>query len=62
MKYWVTMRIDGRFTCEVEANSLEEARDKAAVKYYDADFGELECIDAEAVNAETEDGILWDYC
>lgn len=61
MKYYVTMAIDGRFTCEVEANGLDEAKEKAIEEYYDADFGVLECIEAQAVNAEDEDGNLYDY-
>lgn len=61
MKYYVTMAIDGRFTCEVEANGLDEAKEKAIEEYYDADFGVLECIGAQAVNAEDEDGNLYDY-
>ena len=47
MKYYVTMAIDGRFTCEVEANGLDEAKEKAIEEYYDADFGVLECIEAQ---------------
>lgn len=39
MKYYVTMAIDGRFTCEVDANNFEEAREKAREEYYDADLG-----------------------
>lgn len=61
MKYYVTMAIDGRFTCAVDADNFEEAKEKARNEYYDADFGELECIDAEAVNAEDESGNFHDY-
>lgn len=61
MKYYVTMAIDGRFTCAVDADNFEEAKEKARNEYYDADFGELECIDAEAVNAEDENGNFHDY-
>ena len=61
MKYYVTMAIDGRFTCEVEANGLDEAKEKAIEEYYDADFGVLECIEAQTVNVEDEDGNLYDY-
>lgn len=61
MKYYVTMAIDGRFTCEVDANNFVEAKEKAIDKYYDTDFGGLECIDATVVNAEDEKGNFYDY-
>ena len=61
MRYYVTMAIDGRFTCEVEAIDLKEAKEKAIEEYWDADFGVLECIDAQTINAEDEDVILYDY-
>ena len=61
MKYYVTMAIDGRFTCEVDANSFEEAREKAREEYYDADLGVLESIDATVINAEDEKGNFYDY-
>ena len=61
MRYYVTMAIEGRFTCGVEANGLDEAKEKAIEEYYDADFGVLECIEAQVVNAEDENGNLHDY-
>lgn len=61
MTYYVTYAIDGRFTAEVEADSIEEAKAKAEGKYYDADFGALECIDAYPVNCEDEEGNLTDF-
>ena len=61
MRYYVTMAIEGRFTCEVEAKDLKEAKEKAIEEYWDADFGVLECIDAQAINAEDENGNLYDY-
>lgn len=61
MTYYVTYAIDGRYTAEVEADSIEEAKKKAEEKYYDADFGDLECVDAYPVNCEDEDGNLTDY-
>lgn len=52
MKYCVTMRVEGRFTCEVEAESIKEAKMKASQKYYDSDFGVLEYIDADFIEVE----------
>ena len=61
MKYYVTYRIDARYTAEVEANSLEEAMDKARDEYYDADFGVAEDIDAATVIVEDENGnFVWE--
>lgn len=61
MTYYVTYAVDGRFTAEVEADSIEEAKAKAESKYYDADFGQLECIDSYPVNCEDEEGNLTDF-
>ena len=54
--YYVTFKIDGRFTAKVEAESVESAIEEATAEYQDADFGTLECIDAEAVYAEDQNG------
>lgn len=61
MKYYVIMRVNGRFTCEVEAESLEDAKTKAGDAYSDADFGALECIDADFVTAEDSNGDYHDF-
>lgn len=61
MTYYVTYAVDGRFTAEVEADSIEEAKAKAEYQYYDANFGQLECIDAYPVNCEDEEGNLTDF-
>ena len=61
MKYIVSVAIDGRIDVEVEANSFEEAKEKACVELYDEDFGNLECIEWHAVNAEDENGKFVDY-
>lgn len=61
MKYYVGVAIDGRFYVEVEAKDLEEAREKAIEEYENADFGCLECIEAEVINADDEDGNTYDY-
>ena len=62
MKYYVTYRIEARYVAEVEADSLEEAMDKAEAEYIDADFGEAEDISGHEVLVEDEKGnYLWEY-
>lgn len=62
MKYYVTYRIEARYVAEVEADSLEEAMDKAESEYIDADFGEAEDIGGHEVLVEDEKGnYLWEY-
>lgn len=61
MKYYVTYRIDARYIAEVEADSLEEAMNKAESEYVDANFGEAEDIDGEAIIVEDENGnFIWE--
>ena len=54
MKYIVSVAVDGRVDVEVEANSFEEAKEKASNEVCEINFGNLECIDWHAVNAEDE--------
>ena len=54
MKYYVTYKIDARYIVEVEADSLEEAMEKAESEYIDADFGVASDIDGEAIIVEDE--------
>ena len=42
MKYYVDFAVIGRYTAEVEAGSVEEAKELAKHKWENADFGELE--------------------
>ena len=61
MKYYVTYKIDARFVAEVEADTVEEAMDKAEGAYMDADFGVAEDIDGEAIIVEDENGnYIWE--
>lgn len=61
VKYYVRFKIDARYTVEIEADNLEEAREKANDEYIDADFGEAEDINGEAISVEDEDGnIIWE--
>lgn len=62
MKYIVSIAVDGRIDVEVNANSLEEARELAEKEfYYTADIGELDCIGHKVVNATDENGVLTDF-
>lgn len=61
MKYYVGIAVDGRVYIEVEANDLNEAREKANDIMMDTDLGQLECIDWNVINAEDEKGNLHDY-
>ena len=56
MKYCITYKIDARYMAEVEADSLEEAMQKADGKYMDANFGDAYDIDGEKVIVEDEVG------
>ena len=61
MTYYVTYKIDARYIAEVEADNLEEAKNKALDKYQDADFGEAVDIDGEAIIVENERGnFIWE--
>ena len=61
MKYYVTYKIDARYIAEVEAENIEEAKQKAEGKFRDADFGEAEDIDGEAIIIEDEnENYVWE--
>ena len=44
MKYYVDLIVTGRYVAEVEADSIEEAKELAEEKYKDADFGDLKDV------------------
>lgn len=59
--YWITFKVDARFECPIDADSMEEALEKAEGRFADADFGEAVDIDGEAIMAEDEHGnIIWE--
>ena len=61
MRYYVTYKIDARFITVVEAENIEEAKEKAEDKYLDADFGVAEDIDGEPIIIEDENGdYVWE--
>jgi len=54
--YYVTWKVEGRFTAEISANTVDEAIEKSRDKWCDADFGELEEIDGEPIVCQDNDG------
>ena len=60
MKYYVTLAVDGRAVIEVDADNIEEAVSKAENEFTEFDIGDLECVDADPVNVEDENGKLTD--
>ena len=61
MKYYVTFKLEARYTVEVAAESLDEALVRANKKYIDANFGDAYDIDGEAIVAENEAGdYIWE--
>ena len=59
-KYWVTFKVDARYTAEVAASNYEEAIKKAEEKYLDADFGEIEVVSGEPVAVEDGQDIVYE--
>lgn len=63
--YFVTCRIEGRYTAEIKARSPEDAINKSVSAYENADFGELhdigECGNTYVASVEDETGnIVWE--
>ena len=62
--YFVNYKVEGRWTADVKADSIEEARKAAEEMFEEADFGELSDIgdcDTEAISIEDENGnFLWE--
>lgn len=60
MKYCITYSFRARYSAEVEADSLEEAMEKAEIEYCDADFGMAKDIDGNVIFVEDENGkCIW---
>ena len=58
--FFVSYVVDGRFTAEVKASSLDEAKKKAEAVYASASFGDLEAIDSYPCTVEDLEGsVLW---
>ena len=52
MKIWSTMKIEGRFTAEIDVpdTNPETIKNAMATAYAEADFGELSDIDGSVVS------------
>ena len=63
MKYIVSMKVDARINVEVDADSFEEAFDKAKDEVCNVDNADsMEWIDTEPVNAtRSSDDVMADY-
>ena len=62
MKYTVSMKIDARLDVEVEADSFEEAFEKAQGDVCVADTTDMEWVGTEPVNAtRASDDVMADY-
>ena len=61
MKYLEGIAVDGREYVEVEANDLDEARNKANDMVCEVNFGKLEDINWNAISAEDENGNFIEY-
>ena len=60
-KYYITYKVDARYIAAVEADNLEEAKEKAEEEFCDADFGETVDIDGEVIIVEDENGnYVWE--
>lgn len=61
MKYYVTYKVEARYIAEVEADNIEEAKEKADSEFFDANFGVAEDINGESIIVEDEDGnYVWE--
>ena len=61
MRYYVTLRVDARYTAEVEASDIEEAKVLANQEFWNANLNELETVEYEPVIIEDEEGnYLWE--
>ena len=62
MTYYVTYKIDARFTACVEADNVEEAKQKADDVFTDADFGDAHEVDGDKIIVENENrDCVWGF-
>ena len=60
MKYYVTIAVEGRYVAEVEANSIEEAKELGWCEFEDANLNEMECVGSRPIIVEDEEDIVWE--
>ena len=59
-KYYVTIKVEGRYTAEVEADSIEKAKELGMDEFRVANLNETEIVDSEAIIVEDEEDIVWE--
>ena len=60
MTYYVTYKIEGRWTTDVEASSVEEAKEKAQCYLEAVDLNRMEFIDTGPIIVEDDKDIVWE--
>lgn len=61
MEYYITYKIEARYTVKCEAQTIDEAKKEAANHFFDADFGEAYDIDGELIIIEDDnDNIIYE--
>ena len=58
--YYVTFKVEGRCTVQVNAASLEEAKAMAELEFNEANLNDMDMIDSEPVTVEDENDIVWE--
>ncbi len=58
--YYVTFAIDGRYTVQVDAASIEEARSMAETIFDAANLNEMEYIERKPVTVEDDKDVVWE--
>ena len=54
--HYVTIHLTGSYNVEVEATSIEDAKNKALEAFFDADFGQADEVDGEVFCIEDGNG------
>ena len=60
MTYYVTFKIDGRYTVKVDASNMEEAKEVAETIFETENLNEMEMIESKPVTVEDENDIVWE--
>lgn len=58
--YYVTFRFEGRYTTDVNAKSIEEAKEKAVAYYEAANLNEADIIESGIVTVDDGKDIVWE--
>ena len=60
MTYYVTIKVDGRYVAQVEADTIEEARKLGFEEFTMANLNEMEVVKSEDIIVEDENDIVWE--